>query len=415
VKIRNLRWWITWTLFLSTAINYISRQTLSVLAPVISQELHLTHADYSRIVSAFQVGYAFMWIGGGLLIDFIGTRLGLAIAIIWWSIASVLTGFAHSVSGFVAIRFALGMGEGCNWPGANKAVAEWFPARERGLATAIYDSGSSLGAAIAAPLISFVAISLGWRYAFTVTGALGLLWLGLWLFIYRPLNEHPALTAQERQLIEAGRDGALLSKQGGFSRIPPLLWDRNMWGIILGRCCTDPIWWFYVFWLPQYFSDARGFSMRQVGMFTWIPFLTADAGNFAAGFISGLLIRHQVATVRARKWVCLISCFPMLCGAGATLTKSSPSALLLISLATFGYSAWSTMALTFSTDLFPQDVVATATGIGGFTAGISATLFTLMVGLVVDRFSYLPIFLAAGALPVLGTASVMLLIRQRQD
>jgi ACS family hexuronate transporter-like MFS transporter len=407
---KRLRWWIVWTLFGSTVINYISRQTLSVLAPVIIQEFHLNHNDYSNIVSAFQVAYAMMWLVGGVLLDIVGTRLGLALAVIWWSISSMLTGLAHSVFSFSFFRFLLGMGEGCNWPGASKTVAEWFPANERGLAVAIFDSGSSVGAVIAPPLVVWVAAVFGWRYAFAASGILGLLWLAVWLYFYHPLDRHPRLTAEERQLVESGRGTATVSAQRGARRWLSLLTQSNVWGIVLGRSLTDPIWWFYVFWLPLYLSDARGFSLKQIGMFAWIPFLAADIGNFTAGFASGFLIKRGMSVIGCRKLICVLSSIPILAGIPAALTHSPYWALAFISCAVWGYASWSTMGLTFPSDLFPQDVVASVTGLTGLGAGLVSVLFTKIVGILVDQFSYLPAFMAAATIPLLATACVLILI-----
>lgn len=408
--LKHLRWWIVWTLFCSTVINYIDRQTLSVLAPVITKQFHMSHEDYSHIVSAFQVAYAGMWLIGGVLIDVIGTRLGLTLAMIWWSISSMLPSLANSVMEFSVFRFVLGMGEGCNWPGASKTVAEWFPARERGLAVAIFDSGSSVGAVIAPPFVAFVAYHFGWRFAFLTAGLLGFLWLILWLSLYHPLSSHPRLDRQERELIESGRDTAAASTALGAKRFLDLLKQRNAWGIVLGRSLTDPIWWFYVFWLPQYLSDAHGFSLKQIGAFAWIPFLAADIGNFTGGFASGFLIRRGIPVVRARKWICVVSSLPILAGIPAARAHSAGWALALISLATWGYASWSTMGLTFPSDLFPQDVVASVTGLSGLGAGLVSTGFTLAVGVLVDKFSYFPAFVAAGTIPLLATACVLLLI-----
>ncbi len=411
--IKHLRWWIVWTLFFSTVINYIDRQTLSVLAPVITKEFHMSHADYSYVVSAFQIAYAVMWLVGGVIIDVIGTRLGLTLAMIWWSVASMLPALAHSVFQFSLFRFMLGIGEGFNWPGASKTVAEWFPDKERGLAVAIFDSGSSVGAVIAPPLVAFLAYNFGWRVSFLTAGSLGFLWLILWLNFYQPLRNHPRLSVEEHALIESGRDAPLLSARKGLDRFLPLLKERNVWGIVLGRSLTDPIWWFYVFWLPQYLSDARGFSLKQIGAFAWIPFLAADIGNFTGGFASGFLIKRGMPTIRARKWVCVVSSLPILAGIPAALAHSAYWALALISLATWGYASWSTMGLTFPSDLFPQDVVASVTGLSGFVAsGFAGTLFTLTVGRLVDKFhSYFYAFLAAGLVPMLATAIVLVLIR----
>ena len=411
---KRLRWWIAWTLFFSTVINYINRQTLSVLAPVITQQFHLNHSQLSWVFSCFQLSYAGMWLIGGVLLDIIGTRIGLAIAVIWWSIISMLTGLANSLSQFAIFRFLLGIGEGCNWPGASKAVAEWFPAKERGVAVAIFDSGSSVGGAVAAITVPWVAITLGWRYAFVVSGVLGFLWLALWLRVYYPLNRHPRLTSEERELIEAGRDTAKVSERAGAGRWLTLLKDSNTWGIVLGRSLTDPIWWFYVFWLPQYLSDARGFSLKQIAAFAWIPFVAADIGNFTGGLTSGFLIKRGMSTLRARKWVCVVSCLPVIAGIPAARAHNAYMALALIAFAVWGYASWSTMGLTFPSDLFPQDVVASVTGVSGLGAGLVGALFTLVVGKLVDRFSYYPAFFAAATMPLLATVAVLILLRPRQ-
>jgi ACS family hexuronate transporter-like MFS transporter len=409
--LKRLRWWIVWTLFGSTVINYINRQTFSVLAPVITQQLHLSHTDLSRVFSAFQISYAGMWLVGGVLLDIIGTRLGLALAVVWWSVVSMLTGLANSLWSFGVFRFLLGIGEGCNWPGASKTVAEWFPARERGVAVAIFDSGSSVGGAVAALTIPWVAIFFGWRYAFVLSGLLGVLWLILWLAVYHPPDRHPRITPEERALIESGRGTATASAQRGVGRWLALLTKSNVWGIVLGRSLTDPIWWFYVFWLPQYLSDARGFSLKQIAAFAWLPFVAADIGNFTGGFASGFLIKRGMPVVRARKWVCAVSSLPILAGIPAATTHSAYWALALISFAVWGYASWSTMGLTFPSDLFPQDVVASVTGLSGLGAGLAGTAFTLAVGWLVDKFSYFPAFFAAGTIPLLATAAVLILIR----
>ncbi len=411
---KHLRWWIAWTLFFSTVINYINRQTLSVLAPVITQQFHLNHSQLSWVFGFFQLSYAGMWLIGGVLLDIVGTRLGLAIAVIWWSIISMLTGLANSLTQFAVFRFLLGIGEGCNWPGASKTVAEWFPAKERGVAVAIFDSGSSVGGAVAAIVVPWVAISLGWRYAFVVSGALGFVWLALWLRVYYPLNQHPRLTSEEKELIEAGRDTAKVSTRAGAGRYLTLLTDRNTWGILLGRSLTDPIWWFYVFWLPQYLSDARGFSLKQIAAFAWIPFVAADIGNFTGGLISGFLIKRGMPTLQARKWVCVVSCLPVIAGIPAARAHNAYVALALIAFAVWGYASWSTMGLTFPSDLFPQDVVASVTGVSGLGAGLAGTAFTLIVGKLVDRFSYYPAFFIAATMPLLATVAVLILLRPRQ-
>jgi ACS family hexuronate transporter-like MFS transporter len=407
----RLRWWIVWTLFFSTVTNYISRQTFSVLAPLITAQYHLTHTDLAKILGAFQISYAATWLLGGIFLDAVGARLGLALAVVFWSVINILTGFASSVFGFASMRFLLGIGEGFNWPGASKTVAEWFPGQERSLAVAIFDSGSSIGGAVAALVIPLIALAFGWRSAFVFSGALGFVWLFVWLRVYHPLDRHPRVTLEETEFIRAGQDAPSVSSERGVQRWLKLGRNRNVWGIVLGRALTDPIWWFYVFWLPQYLSDARGFTLQRIALFAWMPFIAADLGNFTGGWISGYCIRRGVPVLRARLWVCAVSCLPILAGIPAATTHNVYAALGLICFALWGYASWSTMGLTLPSDLFPQDVVATVTGLSGLAAGLVGALFTFAVGMIVDRFSYGPAFLIAGLMPLFATACVLLLIR----
>jgi MFS transporter, ACS family, hexuronate transporter len=375
------RWWIVWTLFFSTAINYINRQTLSVLAPLISTQFHLNHSQLSNIFGAFQFAYAGTWLLGGIFLDLVGTRLGLAIAVVWWSVISCLTRFANSALSFGVLRFFLGIGEGFNWPGASKAVAEFFPEEERGTAVAIFDSGSSVGGAVAALAIPFIALKLGWHYAFAFSGVLGFLWLAVWLKVYPR-----SVRATQK------RGQQYFKKDTWFS----ILNRRETWAIVIGRSLTDPVWWFYVFWLPQYLSDTRGFSLKQIAAFAWIPFVA-------------------VPLLRARKIICIVSCIPMLAGIPPVLIGNPLSSLAFICVALFGYASWSTMGLTFPSDLFPSEVVASVTGLSGLAAGLVGTLFTLFVGMLVDRFSYFPAFVAAATAPLLATVAVVVLIRRARQ
>src|SRR6202789_2196523 len=407
--IGRVRWWIVWTLFFSTVTNYISRQTFSVLAPLITAQYHLTHTDLAKILGAFQISYAVTWLLGGIFLDAVGTRLGLALAVVFWSVINILTGFASSVFGFAAFRFLLGIGEGFNWPGASKTVAEWFPSQERSLAVAIFDSGSSVGGAVAALVIPLIAVAFGWRSAFVFSGLIGFVWLLVWLRVYHPLDQHPRVTQDEVSLIRAGQDVPATSPQRGVQRWFRLARNRNVWGIVLGRALTDPIWWFYIFWLPQYLSDARGFSLQRIALFAWMPFIAADIGNFTGGLISGYCVRRGLSVVRARTWVCVFSCPPMLAAIPAASVHSAYTALGLICFALWGYASWSTMGLTLPSDLFPQDVVATVTGLSGLAAGMVSAVFTMAVGILVDRFSYAPAFLVAGLMPLFATPSILFL------
>jgi ACS family hexuronate transporter-like MFS transporter len=330
---------------------------------------------------------------GGIFLDRVGTRIGLAVAVVWWSLMSVATSFVHSAFSLGGLRFLLGMGEGLNWPGASKAVAELFRPEERSVAVAIFDSGSSVGGAVAALTVPWIALEFGWRSAFVFSGLLGFVWLAVWFYVYPR--------------------GHATARPGSITAWLPLLKRRETWAVVLGRSLTDPIWWFYVFWLPQYLSDTRGFSLKQIAVFAWIPFVAADLGNFAGGFISGALVKRGMPVLAARKWVCAISCLPVLAGIPAVLASSPYTCLALVCLALFGYASWSTMGLTLPSDLFPPEVVATVTGLTGLAAGLAGTGFTMLVGVLVDRFSYLPAFVLAATAPLLATLCVLFLIPQQ--
>ena len=409
-KSGRVRWWIVWTLFFSTVINYISRQSFSVLSPMIARQLHFSHEDIGTILGAFQISYAVAWLLGGIFLDAVGTRLGLALAAAWWSVVNILMALASSVTGFAAFRFLLGAGEGLNWPGASKAVAEWFPAEERSLAVAIFDSGSSVGGAVAALCVPLIALAIGWRWAFVFTGCIGFVWLIVWLRVYHPLDKHPRVSTQEVALIKAGHETESAVAMGGLRAWRQLARNNNVWGIVLGRALTDPIWWFYVFWLPQYLSDAHGFTLQRIALFAWIPFIAADLGNFTGGLISGYFIRRGYNVIRVRQWVCAASCIPILAGIPAAAVHGSFLALAFICVALWGYASWSTMGLTFPADLFPHNVVGFVTGLSGFAAGLVGAAFTFAVGALVDRFSYRPAFFVAALMPILATFFVFLLI-----
>jgi ACS family hexuronate transporter-like MFS transporter len=233
----------------------------------------------------------------------------------------------------------------------------------------------------------------------------------MWLRVYHLPDRHPRVTPEEISYIRAGQDVPSVSPERGLRRWLKLARDRNVWGIVLGRALTDPIWWFYIAWLPKYLSDARGFSLERIALFAWMPFIAADLGNFTGGLISGYCIRRGVSVVRARTWVCAFSCLPILAGIPAAGVHSVYAALALICVALWGYASWSTMGLTLPSDLFPQDVVATVTGLSGLAAGLVGAVFTMAVGMLVDRFSYAPAFLVAGLLPLFATACVLFLVR----
>jgi ACS family hexuronate transporter-like MFS transporter len=410
--IPNLRWWIGGLLFASTVINYIDRQTLSVLAPYLKTDYGWTNQNYGIIVNGFRIAYAVGQTVAGRLIDRIGTRRGLTITVLWYSAVAMATSMATGLKSFFAFRFLLGAGESANWPAATKAVAEWFPKKERGWAVALFDSGSSIGGAIAPWLVISLYKYFGtWRPAFLITGTLGFFWLIVWRLTYYTPESHPRISAEEREMILRDRREVEAADEGGAGggwkqliRLP------QTWGIIFGRSLTDPIWFFITDWFGIYLV-SKGIRPEQGLLAFWVPFIAADLGNFFGGGVSSWLIRRGMPVVRARKRVILF------CGFGMTLliptifTSSLYTIAFFFGISTFAYAAFSTMVLVLPSDLYPSRSVATVSGMSGTGAGIGTILSTFLVGYVSDHYSFEPILIVASLIPLLATALVFLLIR----
>jgi len=414
--IPNLRWWIGGILFASTVINYIDRQTLSILAPFLKQDYHWTNTDYANIAIAFRVAYSLGQTACGRLIDRVGTRLGLTISVVWYSFVSVLTSLANGLSSFTVFRFLLGAGESANWPGASKAVSEWFPKRERGLATALYDSGSSIGGAVAPFLILPVYFRWGWRAAFVIPGLLGFLWLVAWRRLYHLPQNHPRISDAERQMILA--DAAEPETVASHRRLRwhELLKLPQTWGTIFSKGLTDPVWFFVTDWFPIYLV-GKGISLKSGLVAVWIPFLAADLGNFFGGWASGYLIRRGWPLGAARKALVVFG------GIGVTLlipTIFTVNLYLitgLFALATFSYASFSTIANVLPADLYKSDSVASVSGLSGTAAGIGTIIAFRLIGHFSDArqasatHSFDPIVIVAGLIPFLGMILVLLLVR----
>jgi MFS transporter, ACS family, hexuronate transporter len=305
-----------------------------------------------------------------------------------------------------ALRFVLGLGEAGNWPGAAKVIAAWFPVRERALAMGIFNSGVAVGLVAAPPLIVWLQLRYGWQATFLVTGALGFGWLALWLRFYRGPARHPALSREEFALINEGRPPAEM-----MAPVPwrELLRHRQTWAIVISRFLTDPVWWLYITWLPLYLSDVRGFSLKDIGLFAWVPYVAADAGSLFGGWLSGHLIKRGWPADRARTFVIAGAAVFMLAGIPAAMSTSAAAALTWIAFVTFGFQAWINNVQTLPTDWFPERAVGSVAGLGGVGAGIGAILFTTTTGYVVDHYSYTPILIVAGLLPVIGTMVLLFL------
>jgi ACS family hexuronate transporter-like MFS transporter len=404
-KISGLRWWIVSLVFLATLINYIDRLTISVLAPVITKDLGLTNTQYGGVVTWFLLAYTISQGLSGKLYDSIGTRLGFVVSIVVWSCAAVAHAFARGIGSLSAFRFILGLGEAGNWPGAAKTVAEWFPVRQRAMGMAIFNSGAAIGSIVAPPLIVLLQQSHGWQTTFIVTGLLGFGWLILWLFLYDSPERHKWITQDELKLIRSDSGASREPASSTSSSIGwlQLLQYRQVWAIVLSRFLTDPVWWLYITWLPKYLADARGFSLTEIGLFAWVPYVAADAGSLSGGWLSGHLITRGWSVDRARKTVILFAALLMPAGILAAFVSNPLVALGLIGVVLFGFQVWINNVQTLPGDFFPDTSVASVAGLGGTGAGIGSMIFILTTGWVVDHFSYVPILVIAGVLAPLGT------------
>jgi len=418
--ISNLRWWIGGILLASTIINYIDRQTLSLLAPYLKIEYHWTNSDYANIVIGFRVAYSLGQTVFGRFMDRIGTRRGLSLTVAFYSLVSVLTSLARGFYSFAAFRFLLGAGESGNWPAATKAVSEWFPKRERGLATALFDSGSSVGGAIAAWLILWICFRWGWRPAFAIPGMLGFLWLFLWRGMYYPPESHPRIIAAEREMILADKSDSQVAN----ANREPLSWRvllrlPQTWAAIVAKALTDPVWFFVTDWFPIYLV-AKGIELKTGLIAIWIPFLAADLGNFFGGWISGYLIKRGWPLGKARKAIVIFGGFGVTMLLPTVFTSSLYVLALLFAISTFSYAAFSTMANVLPSDLFYSESVASVSGISGTAAGLGTIVAFKLIGHFSDArqamggHSFDPIVIVAGLVPFVAMIAVLFLVRNSE-
>ena len=394
-RIPHLRWWIAALLFFSTVINYIDRQTLSVLAPVLTKELGITDVEYSNILTAFLAAYTVMYVGSGFLVDRWGARIALTAFIIWWSLANMSHAFAVGVWSLGALRFLLGMGESGNFMAAFRVVSEWYPARERALVHGLIQGGAAIGAIITPPVITWINARYGWQPAFVITGSLGLVWVTLWWLLYHPPDKHPRITEAERAIVLAeprpsAEASAVSWRQ--LARYP------QMWGLMASRFLSDPVWWFYLFWLPKYLVEQRGFTMIEMGMLAWIPYLAADLGALFGGWMSGRFIARGKPVLSSRLSVMMPCALIMPVSLAIHHAPSRTMTIALICVVTFAHMAWKTNQNTLTNDLFPKHLIGATSGLLAFGTGLGGTLFTWMTGHVVHGFGYGAIFIIMGLL-----------------
>lgn len=415
-RISHLRWWIGGILLASTVINYIDRQTLSILAPYLKQDYSWSNSDYANIVVAFRVAYSIGQAVFGRLIDRIGARRGLSLTVACYSAISILTPLANGLRSFAVFRFLLGAAESPNWPAATKVVSQWFPKHERGLATALFDSGSSIGGAVAPFIVLDIYFRWGWRPAFVVPGAAGLLWLIVWQRFYYPPSLHPRISADELQLITAERENPAQPQQQVSLPWRDLLRLPQTWGTMVARLFTDPVFFFIADWFPIYLV-AKGIELKSGLIAIWVPFIAADLGNFLGGGASGWLIKRGWTVGAARKAVIIFGGIGVMALIPTIFTDKLFVIALLFGFATFSYAAFSTMANVLPSDLFGDESVASVSGLGGSVAGLGTIIAFELIGHVSDArradaiHSFDPIILVAAMVPFVGMMLVLLLVR----
>lgn len=391
------RWAILALLLAVTIINFVDRQTLSILAPKIRESMHLSHGAYGRIVAAFQFGMMAGELPVGSLMDRWGVRFGLSLAVLWWSLATGTQAFVRSGFQLAATRFWMGTGECGNYSGGVKTVNQWFPKTERAFAIGIFNGGSMLGAIIAPPLIVWLARTYGFFYAFLLPATLGLLWVPLWWRSYRALHE------AKRADDSAGESIPSLSN---------LLRLRRTWAIMACRFLVGPVAQFYLYWTPDYLYSVRGLSLLEIGQYSWIPFVLGDIGSVSGGWAAGVLINRHLSVRVARQVTMYAGAILCLASVLVPIVPTAPQALGIIGLVLFGHTFLSANMFASVTDMFPDQAVGRVTGLHGLCGGLSGLLFPLLAGLLIDRVSYAPVFALAAAMPLAGTFALFALGRK---
>lgn len=406
---RRLRWFIVAWITLSTILNLIDRNTLSILAPTLEREFGLTNRDYSNIVSAFLISYTVMYTVGGRFVDRVGERIGMTACILWWSIATMLHSLARGGLSLGIFRSLLGVGEPGNYPAALRVTTRWFAKAERGLPIAIFSSGSSVGSLLAVPLISFLTLYFGWQAAFFVPGFLGVIWVLVWVLMYR-MPSRPLEVA------------ALASKPQVSSEMPgkresllDLVKDRNVRAIVLARLVSDPVWVFYLYWTPKYLTDVWGFDLKKIGLYAWIPFVFGGLGGVFGGAASDWLIRRGLAPARARKRLLYVAGAVAPVGMIIGFAHSPALALALIAVMAFVVYIWYIDTAALISDVFPERIVGSVLGLMGTAGSLGGIGLNWLAGYVLDNFqSYTPIFIVAGSGHLLASLILFFFLRERQ-
>ena len=398
--IPGLRWWIVALIFIVTCINYIDRTSIGLLFTQFRVDVNISTQQYSWVGAILLFAYTVSQLVSGRLYDRFGARAGFTLSITVWCAAAMAHAAILGFTSFAFASFFLGLGEAGNWPGAAKVVAEWFPQKERALGMAIFNGGASMGGVVGPLLVaSWLDPLVGWRMTFLIIGSFGFLWLMAWLAVYRPLLQHPRVSAAERDYILAGQPPVAA---GPSLTLAQLLRLRQTWGILLARFVVDPIWWLYILWLPTYLKDVHHFNLKSIGIFSWFPYLCAAAGSLFGGWLAGRLIARGRSVNAARKLTTGIAAAMMPFGILASRAADPYVALALISVVLFGFQMWITNVQTLPSDFFPQASIGAVAGMGGTAAGLSSLLCNLGTGWLVAHHGYAPVLTIAGLLAPLG-------------
>ena len=406
-RLLGYRWTICALLFFATTINYIDRQVLGILAPTLQREIGWSESQYGDIVSWFSLAYGFGFLGMGRFLDKVGVRRGFAFSIFAWSLAAMSHAFARTPGGFAIARAALGLGESGNFPAAIKTTAEWFPKKERALATGIFNAGSNVGAILTPLLVPWIALTWGWQSAFIVTGALGFIWMVAWLAIYRDPEEHPRLSKSELAFIRSEeREGTVKLHWAA------LLGHRQTWAFLIGKFMTDPIWWFYLYWLPKFLDANWGIKLAQVAAPLITIYVVADFGSVGGGWLSSALIKRGWTVNAARKTAMLIAALLIVPTMFAPQAGSLWVAVAIVSVAAAAHQWWSCNLFTTASDMFPRAAVASVVGIGGFAGAMGGMLFQRATGRILEATgnNYSIIFLICGLAYVSALLVIHLLV-----
>lgn len=400
-------------IMLGSILNFLNRSTLAVAAPTLLQDLHISEQQYSWILGAFQIAIMAQPLCGYVM-DVLGLRIGLAIFATAWSLVSMGHGLAHNWQVLAGLRALLGFSEGSANPAGMKATADWFPAKERGLAGGVYNIGASVGSMIAPPLVVWAILSYNWQAAFLITGGMGLVWVVLWLWLYESPEKHSALSEEEREYISSGQE-SFLKGDGNRPSALKILKQRNFWGIALPRFLADPTWGTLTFWLPLYLNTVRHFDLKQIALFAWIPFLAADLGCLFGPAVTATLQKYgRLSLINARRSTFTLGAFMMIGVAFAGFVQSPYTAIAFISLAGFAHQTLSVTVITMSSDLFKRSEVATVAGMAGTFGNAGLLTFSLLMGALVTTIGYTPFFVCLGVLDLVGAVVLWTVVRERR-